>query len=96
MNHQGTIAMTLNLLDFDPNRLAAINYRPEDDADTLLAGFAADLSRAGERIGGEKCDHRSFRCLKHRECRIVYPREERADPTGKSAKTCPAPWRKIF
>ena len=43
MNHQGTIAMTLNLLDLDPNRLAAINYRPEDDADTLLAGFAADL-----------------------------------------------------
>jgi molybdate transport system ATP-binding protein len=44
--------MTLNLLDFDPNRLAAIVYRPEDDVDTLLADFAADLLRAGERIGG--------------------------------------------
>ncbi len=44
--------MTLNLLDFDPNRLAAIIYRPEDDVDTLLADFAGDLLRAGERIGG--------------------------------------------
>jgi nucleoside-triphosphatase THEP1 len=44
--------MTLNLLDFDPNRLAAVIYRPEDDVDTLLADFASDLLRAGERVGG--------------------------------------------
>ena len=44
--------MTLNLPDFDPNRLAAIIYRPEDDVDTLLADFAGDLLQAGERIGG--------------------------------------------
>ena len=39
--------MTLNLLDFDPNRLAVVIYRPEDDVDTLLADFANDLLRAG-------------------------------------------------
>jgi molybdate transport system ATP-binding protein len=39
-------------MEFDPNRLAAIVYRPEDDIDTLLADFADDLLRAGERIGG--------------------------------------------
>jgi hypothetical protein len=47
-----TIAMTLNVLDFDPNRLAAVVYRPEDDVDTLLADFATDRLRAGERVGG--------------------------------------------
>jgi molybdate transport system ATP-binding protein len=44
--------MALDLLDFDPNRLAAILYRAEDDVDTLLADFAGDLLRSGERIGG--------------------------------------------
>ncbi len=44
--------MTLNLVDFDPNRLAAVIYRPEDDVDTLLADFASNLLQAGERIGG--------------------------------------------
>jgi molybdate transport system ATP-binding protein len=44
--------MTLNLPEFDPNRLAAIIYRSEDDVDTLLADFAGDLLQAGERIGG--------------------------------------------
>ena len=44
--------MTLYLPDFDPNRLAAILYRPEDDIDTLLANFARDLLLAGEHIGG--------------------------------------------
>jgi molybdate transport system ATP-binding protein len=42
----------LNLLEFDPNLLAAILYRPEDDVDTLLADFASDLLKAGERVGG--------------------------------------------
>jgi len=44
--------MTLYLPDFDPSRLAAILYRPEDDIDTLLADFAGDLLLTGERIGG--------------------------------------------
>lgn len=44
--------MTLGLVDFYPNRLAAVIYRPDDDVDTLLADFATDLLRAGERIGG--------------------------------------------
>ena len=44
--------MTLDSLDFDPNRLAAVIYRPEDDVDLLLADFANDLLRAGERVGG--------------------------------------------
>jgi molybdate transport system ATP-binding protein len=44
--------MTLHLQDFDPNRLAAVVYRPENDVDTLLADYASDLLRSGERIGG--------------------------------------------
>ena len=44
--------MTLNLPDFDPNRLAAVVYRPEDDVDSLLADFANDRLRAGEHVGG--------------------------------------------
>jgi len=39
-------------LGFDPNRLAAVIYRPADDVDTLLADFASDLLQAGQRIGG--------------------------------------------
>jgi molybdate transport system ATP-binding protein len=35
-----------------PLNLAAIVYRPADDADDLLAHFAADLIRRGHRLGG--------------------------------------------
>jgi len=44
--------MTQQLIDVDPNKLAAVVYRPEDDVDSLLADFAGDLLRSGERIGG--------------------------------------------
>lgn len=44
--------MTTDFFDIDPNRLAAILYRPEDDVDTLLADFASDLLRGGQRLGG--------------------------------------------
>ncbi|HEY8335591.1 MAG TPA: DUF2478 domain-containing protein [Tardiphaga sp.] len=38
--------------EIDPNRLAAVLYRPDDDVDSLLADLARDLLRDGERIGG--------------------------------------------
>jgi molybdate transport system ATP-binding protein len=44
--------MTLDFNDIDPNRLAAVLYRPQDDIDTLLADFATDLLRCGRRLGG--------------------------------------------
>ena len=44
--------MTADFHDINPNHLAAIIYRPEDDVDTLLADFASAQLRAGERIGG--------------------------------------------
>jgi molybdate transport system ATP-binding protein len=44
--------MPIDFAEIDPNRVAAILYRPQDDLDTLLADFAQDLVRAGERIGG--------------------------------------------
>lgn len=44
--------MTPDFHDIDPNYLAAILYRPEDDVDTLLSDFASALLREGERIGG--------------------------------------------
>lgn len=44
--------MTSDFRDIDPNHLAAILYRPDDDVDTLLNDFASSLLRAGERIGG--------------------------------------------
>ncbi|KAH2823474.1 Molybdenum import ATP-binding protein ModC 2, partial [Aspergillus fumigatus] len=44
--------MPIDFNDIDPNRVAAILYGPKDDVDSLLAGFAQDLVRAGERIGG--------------------------------------------
>jgi molybdate transport system ATP-binding protein len=47
-----TKAMPIDFAEIDPNRVAAILYRPQDDLDTLLADFAQDLVRAGERIGG--------------------------------------------
>ena len=45
-------AMATDFHDINPNHLAAIIYRPEDDVDTLLAEFAHARLRAGERIGG--------------------------------------------
>ena len=45
-------AMTSDFQDINPNHLAAILYRPEDDVDTLLADFAGALLRDGERLGG--------------------------------------------
>nr|WP_155253555.1 molybdenum ABC transporter ATP-binding protein [Bradyrhizobium japonicum] len=44
--------MPIDFHDIDPNRVAAILYRPQDDVDTLLADFAETLVRSGERIGG--------------------------------------------
>lgn len=45
-------AMTADFQDINPNHLAAILYRPEDDVDELLADFASALLRDGQRIGG--------------------------------------------
>lgn len=44
--------MPIDFAEIDPNRVAAILYRPQDDVDTLLADFAQELVQAGERIGG--------------------------------------------
>ena len=44
--------MTSDFQDINPNHLAAVLYRPEDDVDTLLADFAGALLRDGERLGG--------------------------------------------
>ncbi|WP_167523668.1 DUF2478 domain-containing protein [Bradyrhizobium sacchari] len=44
--------MPIDFHDIDPNRIAAILYRSQDDVDTLLADFAETLARSGERIGG--------------------------------------------
>lgn len=44
--------MIADFHDIDPNHLAAVIYRPEDDVDGLLADFASARLRAGERIGG--------------------------------------------
>jgi nucleoside-triphosphatase THEP1 len=44
--------MTPDFHDINPNHLAAILYRPEDDVDALLADFAGTLLRDGARIGG--------------------------------------------
>ncbi len=44
--------MPMDFHDIDPNRVAAILYRSQDDVDTLLADFAETLVRSGERIGG--------------------------------------------
>ena len=45
-------SMPIDFHDIDPNRVAAILYRSQDDVDTLLADFAETLVRSGERIGG--------------------------------------------
>jgi molybdate transport system ATP-binding protein len=44
--------MIADFHDINPNHLAAILYRPEDDVDALLADFASALLRNGERVGG--------------------------------------------
>jgi molybdate transport system ATP-binding protein len=44
--------MPIDFAEIDPNRIAAILYRPQDDIDTLLADFAQELVHSGERIGG--------------------------------------------
>lgn len=44
--------MPIDFSEIDPNRVAAVLYRPQDDIDSLLAGFAQHLLQAGERIGG--------------------------------------------
>lgn len=45
-------SMPIDFHDIDPNRVAAILYRSQDDVDGLLADFAQNLARSGERIGG--------------------------------------------
>jgi molybdate transport system ATP-binding protein len=44
--------MTQQFSDVDPNKVAAVVYQPENDVDRLLADFAGDLLRTGERVGG--------------------------------------------
>ncbi|MGB9116271.1 DUF2478 domain-containing protein [Bradyrhizobium sp.] len=44
--------MPTDFHDINPNHLAAILYRPEDDVDALLADFASARLREGDRIGG--------------------------------------------
>lgn len=44
--------MMADFSEIDPNRLAAVLYRPQDDVDALLLDFAHDLKRRGERVGG--------------------------------------------
>jgi molybdenum ABC transporter ATP-binding protein len=45
-------AVPIDFHDLDPNRIAAILYRPQDDVDSLLTDFAQNLVRSGERVGG--------------------------------------------
>jgi len=45
-------AMTPDFHDINPNHVAAIVYRPQDDIDALLADFASARLREGDRIGG--------------------------------------------
>ena len=42
----------MNSCDFDPNRVAAILYQPQDDVDALLAEFAFEALARGVRVGG--------------------------------------------
>ena len=51
-NRTRMTSMPIDFHDIDPNRIAAILYRPQDDVDGLLADFAQGLVRSGERIGG--------------------------------------------
>lgn len=43
---------TSDFESIDPERFAAVIYRPEDDVDTLLTEFALGLQRRGLRLGG--------------------------------------------
>lgn len=44
--------MIANIAEIDPNWVAAVLYRSQDDVDTLLADVAQSLSRQGVRVGG--------------------------------------------
>ena len=44
--------MIANIAEIDPNWVAAVLYRPQDDVDTLLADVAESLAREGVRVGG--------------------------------------------
>src|SRR5581483_8311835 len=44
--------MIANIAEIDPNWVAAVLYRSQDDVDTLLADIAESLSREGVRVGG--------------------------------------------
>ena len=44
--------LPIDFTELDPNRVAAILYRPKDDVDALLADFALGLVRSGEKVGG--------------------------------------------
>jgi len=52
VNNPTRMTMPIDFHDIDPNRVAAILYRPQDDVDALLAEFAQNLGRSGGRIGG--------------------------------------------
>lgn len=47
-----TDRMASDFTNIDPNRFAAVVYRPQDDVDTLLTEFALDLKQRGLRLGG--------------------------------------------
>ena len=51
-SQQRIVPMPVDFTDIDPSRVAAVLYRPEDDIDVLLAGFAQDLLRRRAHIGG--------------------------------------------
>ncbi|HLG79826.1 MAG TPA: DUF2478 domain-containing protein [Bradyrhizobium sp.] len=44
--------MIANIAEIDPNRVAAVLYRSQDDVDTLLVEVADGLAREGVRVGG--------------------------------------------
>jgi nucleoside-triphosphatase THEP1 len=44
--------MIANIAEIDPNWVAAVLYRSQDDVDTLLADVAESLAREGVRVGG--------------------------------------------
>ena len=51
-DNRGAFAVTPYFNEIDPHRVAAVVYRPEDDVDLLLAGFATDRVSCGDRLGG--------------------------------------------
>ena len=44
--------MIANIAEIDPNWVAAVLYRSQDDVDALLADVAESLAREGVRVGG--------------------------------------------